>query len=83
MLVLFASEACSLMVWSSFYSSQVMATLSAICHRRPSFIRALRHGAHSDGSYWARYLKLQVRIVGDDHELRIAQPSEDGVIGPL
>ena len=45
-------------------------------------VGALEGGADGDGSTWTRHLQLQIGVVGDDHELRIAWMSQDGMVGP-
>lgn len=42
----------------------------------------VHRGAHGDGVGEARHFELQVGIVGDSHELRVAWSSKNGVIGP-
>ena len=43
----------------------------------------VRKGAtHSDDVVRPRYLQLEVGVVGDRHELGVAWPSQDGVVGP-
>jgi hypothetical protein len=39
-------------------------------------------GTHGDGSPGAWHLELEVRVVGDGHELGVARPSQHRVIGP-
>jgi hypothetical protein len=39
-------------------------------------------GSDSDGSLGAWHLELEVRVVGDDHELGVARSSQHRVIGP-
>jgi hypothetical protein len=38
---------------------------------------------HGDSAYMNSHFKLQVSVVGYDHELYIAWTPKDGVIGPL
>jgi hypothetical protein len=39
-------------------------------------------GSDGDGSLRAWHLELEVRVVGDGHELGVARPSQHRVIGP-
>jgi hypothetical protein len=39
-------------------------------------------GSDGDDSLGARHLELEVRVVGDDHELGVARSSQHRVIGP-
>jgi hypothetical protein len=39
------------------------------------------HGSDSDDSVGARHLELQVRVVGDDHELSVARSPQHHMIG--
>jgi hypothetical protein len=39
-------------------------------------------GSDGDGSLGAQHLELEVRVVGDDHELGVARSSQHRVIGP-
>ena len=46
-----------------------------------ALIGALEGGADGDDPMGARHLQLEVCIVGDGHELRVAWTSQDGVEG--
>ena len=46
-----------------------------------ALIGALEGGADSDDPVGTRHLHLEVCIVGDGHELRVAWMSQDGVEG--
>jgi hypothetical protein len=41
---------------------------------------SLRLGLHNDGSSWSRYLKFEVGIAGDGHELDITWLPQDDVV---
>ena len=43
----------------------------------------LVRGLDSDDAVGARHLELEVRVVGDRHELGVAWPPQDGVVGSL
>jgi hypothetical protein len=40
-------------------------------------------GSDGDGPVGAWHLELEVRVVGDDHELGVARSSQHRMIGPL
>ena len=43
----------------------------------------MQEGAtHSDDGIRSRHLQLEVRVVRDRHELSVAWPPQDGVVGP-
>ena len=43
----------------------------------------MRKGAtHSDDAVWSWHLQLEVGVVGDHHELGVAWPPYDGMLGP-
>ena len=46
-----------------------------------AFERVLVRGADGDDPVGARHLELQVGVVGDGHELRVAWPSQYRVVG--
>ena len=48
-----------------------------------ALIGALEGGADGDDPAWTRHLQLQIGIVGDSHELRVAWMSEDGMVGSM
>ena len=37
---------------------------------------------HGDDVIWSRHLQLEVGVVGDRHELGVAWPPQDGMVGP-
>jgi hypothetical protein len=47
-----------------------------------AFERVFVRGADGDDPVGARHLKLQVGVVGDGHELRVAWPSQNRVVRP-
>ena len=44
-----------------------------------TLIGPLEGGANDDDPMWAQHLQLEVCVVGDGHELRVAWSSQDGV----
>jgi hypothetical protein len=46
-----------------------------------AFERVFVRGSDGDDPVGARHLELQVGVVGDDHELRVAWPSQYRVVG--
>ena len=46
-----------------------------------ALIGMLEGGADRDDPAWARHLQLEVGVVGDGHELRVAWTSQDGMEG--
>ena len=48
-----------------------------------ALVGVLEGGADGDDPTGAQHLQLEVGVVGDGHELRIAWSSQDGVVGPV
>ena len=48
-----------------------------------TLVGMLEGGADSDDSIGAWHLQLEVGVVGDGHELRVAWSSQDGVVGSV
>ena len=48
-----------------------------------ALIGTLEGCADGDDPAWTRHLQLQIGVVGDGHELRVAWASQDGVVGPV
>ena len=46
-----------------------------------ALVSPLEGGANGDDPVWACHLQLEVCVVGDSHELRVAWSSQDGVEG--
>ena len=47
-----------------------------------AFVSALERGADGDDPAGARHFQLQVRIIGNGHELRVTWSPQDGVESP-
>jgi hypothetical protein len=47
-----------------------------------AFVRVSVHGSDGDDPVGAWHLELEVRVVGDDHELGVAQSPQHRVVGP-
>jgi hypothetical protein len=47
-----------------------------------AFVRMAVRGSDGDDSVGAWHLELEVRVVGDGHELGVARPSQHRVVGP-
>jgi hypothetical protein len=57
--------------------------LSVLHALHVAFVHVSVHGSDSDDPVGARHLKLEVGVVGDDHELGVAWPPKHCVVGSL
>ena len=48
-----------------------------------ALVGTLEGGANGDDPTWTQHLQLQIGVVGDSHELRVAWTSQDSVVGPM
>jgi hypothetical protein len=55
--------------------------LSVLHALHVTFIRVAVRGSDSDDPVRARHLELEVGVVGDDHELGVAWPSQHRMVG--
>jgi hypothetical protein len=48
-----------------------------------ALVGMLERGADSDNPMRARHVELELCVVGDGHQLRVARPPQDGVVGSV
>jgi hypothetical protein len=56
--------------------------LSVLHALHVAFVRVAVRGSDGDDPVGARHLELEIRVVGDGHELGVARPSQHRVVGP-
>ena len=69
------------MTSSLMAASSLEATIAMFAALDLALIGALEGGANADDPTWTRHLQLQIGVVGDGHELRVAWTFQDGVVG--